>query len=118
MLAGKVVERSMDIGGAAQTVVTGHFALKGFEAAKGFLFKALQLGLHRSFGALPSDGGQFVGLAILPEDGVGIVFLMATNAVRLGQFGGAAEDGHAGRLAGVVDRHPAHATNAVGQPIT
>ena len=45
---------------------------------------------------MPCDGGEFVGLAVFPKDGIGVVLLMSADAVGLRQFACATEYGHTG----------------------
>ena len=95
---------------------SGYVELKAGEAVEGALLDLQDVVEEDALGVLPHDGGELVSTAELPEGGSGLVGVLSAAVVGFGQAGGAAEDGYAGALAGVVEREPADTAHVVGQP--
>ena len=115
LVAGEAVEGGTHIVDTAEAVETGGLALDGFETVEDVILQTLQLLVHRAFGTLPSHGGQLVGTTVLPQDGIGVVFFLATDAVGLGQFAATAEDGDARRLNTNLLRLPTESLGTFGR---
>ena len=85
-------------------------------AVEGEVFEPEDFFVEAGFGALPGEGGELVGPAELPEGAIIDILFLSAGLIGLRERGGAAEDGDAGALAGVVQRQPAHAAHRIGQP--
>ena len=73
--------------------------------------------IQNILGALPSDGSQFVSLAVFPYRGVVAVVVLSAESEGGGQNLCTGENGDARRLSGIVEREPANAAHLIGQPV-
>ena len=87
-----------------------------WELAQAFFEEMVAGGLEHLAIDAPAQRGKAVSLAELLQSGIVILAAMAALLQRGGQVGIAAEDGEPGALAGVVQCHPCHASDLVGQP--
>ena len=115
------------VGGVVVEVLGGLLGILGVEVLPG-LFNHGELGdalveevVAGGFEGLavdaPTQRGEAVGLAELPEGGIVVLGTVAAELHRSREVGIAAEDGEAGALAGVVEGYPSDAADLVGEPV-